>query len=70
MSGEMAVGAAVGMGATGDDLPRNCCCSVLLQAGLPLAGQSEEGGRLLSACWIVSWRLFCFVLCRWSTEPC
>lgn len=50
LSGVMAAGAAVGMGATGDDLPRSCCCSVLLQAGLPLAGKNEEGDRLLSSC--------------------
>lgn len=59
MSGVMAVGAA--MGAMGDDLPRttaaqSCSCR------LPLAGQSEEGGRLLSSCWIVSWRLFAVFL--------
>lgn len=24
-------------------------------------GKSEEGDRLLCSCWVVSWRLFCFV---------
>lgn len=60
MSGVMAVGAA--MGAMGDDLPRTAAAAQSCSGRLPLAGQSEEGGRLLSSCWIVSWRLFAVFL--------